>query len=181
MEKQRKKGNKNERKYYEIMRAQVEKIFKVKVSDLLLEITADAEFSDELKYEISKNRQIIFSFLKKAPPDITGFIKKDSSSDFIVVDVKREKIKLEHIYQLRKYRDVFNAKFAFLISLRPIPAEIKRLCELESKILSDVSWRYPNLTLVSADEKMLSYTSNPKDVFIDWYPENPFENDLYWE
>jgi len=180
MIKRKKKTTKKEREYYEIIKTRVEELFKRKVNDFLFEITANKKFNEQLKYEIPKNRAIIFSFLKKAPPDITGFTKIGSSSYFIVVDVKKDKIKLEDIYQLRKYRDLFNAKFAFLISLRPIPAEIKRLCELEFNILFHSSWSYPYLTLVSVDEKMLPHINNAKDVFIDWFPENPFENDQYW-
>jgi len=176
----RKKIAKKEKEYYEIIKIQLCEIFKRKVKHFHLEITASGEFSDELKYKISENRQIIFSFFKKAFPDITGFIKKDDSWDLVVVDIKKEKIKLKDIYQLRTYRDLFNAKFGFLISLRPIPAEIKRLCEVESKILSHPTWFYPNLTLVKVNEQMLSYTNNWRDVFIDWFPENPFEKDTYW-
>jgi hypothetical protein len=63
---------------------------------------ADKKFSNKLKAEIRDYRHIIFYFLKEVAPDITGFIKKDYSSDFIVIEVKAEAVKLDHIYQTRK-------------------------------------------------------------------------------
>lgn len=178
----KKKKYKKEKEYYELIKENIEKIFKKKVNEIYLEITANKRFSERLKNEIPRGREIIFSFLKEAPPDIAGFVKKDYSSDFIVIEVKPEKIKLNDIYQLRKYRDLFDAKFAFLISLKPIPAEVKRLCELELTILSQPNWSHPKLTLLNFDEKRLQHLiSGPEDLFKDWFPENPFEKDLYWK
>ena len=44
----------------------------------------------------------------------------------MVVEVKNEVIKLEDIYQTKKYADLFDAKYALLISPEEIPEELIR-------------------------------------------------------
>jgi len=50
----------------------------------------DKQFSNVLQSQIDSSRDLIFAFLKEAAPDITDFVKKDSSSprEFIVVEIK---------------------------------------------------------------------------------------------
>lgn len=163
---------KKEAEYYPLIKAKLEELLKTKTINSYLEITASKKFSNKLKAEIREGRDIIFLFLKEASPDITGFIKKDSWADFIVIEFKRDKIKLDDIYQTRKYRDLFDAKFVFLISLNPIPEEIKRLHKTTYEILSMPHYSYA-FVLVQFDEKVGN--------FIEWYPENPFEKDTYWK
>jgi len=118
---------KQEKVYYPLIKTNLEDLLEARTTNFYLEITANKKFSDKLKAEIREGRDIVFQFLKEASPDITGFIKDKYSSDFIVVEFKREKIKLDDIYQTKKYRELFDAKFTFLISSEPIPTEIKRL------------------------------------------------------
>jgi hypothetical protein len=163
---------KQENEYYEIIKVKIEDLLRTKSNNFHLEITANKKFSNELKAEIDKNRDIIFHFLKEAPPDITGFIKwSEYSSDFIVIEIKKDKIKLDNIYQTKKYADLFNSKYCFLISLQPIPEEIKRLHKVTYNILSSISI-YNAFILVHFDER--------KNEIVEWYPENPFEKDLFW-
>jgi len=161
---------KKEKEYYEPIKKKFEELFKGK-GEVHLEITANKKFSNKLKAQIGTNRDIIFSFLKEAAPDITGFIKREYSSDFIVVEFKKEKIKLDDIYQTRKYQELFDSKFTFLISLQTIPEEIKRLHKIVYALLYRPSI-YCALVLVHYDEEI--------NNFVEWYPENPFEKDLYW-
>ena len=163
---------KQEKEYYPMIKAKLEELLNTKNANFYLEITANKKFSDKLKAEIRKGRDIIFQFLKEASPDITGFIKNKYSSDFIVVEFKREKIKLDHIYQTRKYGDLFAAKFAFLVFLRSIPEEVKRLYEVTYPLLSSPG-NYGAFVLVHFNEE--------SGEFGEWYPENPFEKDLYWK
>ena len=111
--------DKKEKEYYEAIKTNLEQLLAARSVPFHLEITADKKFSNELKAHIEPNRDIIFHFLKEAAPDITGFIKKSHFPDFIVVEVKKETIKLDDIYQAKKYQDLFNAKFTFLVSLQP--------------------------------------------------------------
>ena len=163
---------KAEKEYYPIIKDKLEELLKMKTQNFYVEITANKKFSDKLKAEIRKDRDIIFQFLKEASPDVTGFVKNKYCSDFIVVEFKREKIRLDDIYQTRKYKDLFASKFAFLISLEPIPEEIKRLHKVTYPLLS-TQGTYEAFILVSFDEDT--------GEFKEWYAENPFEKDLYWK
>ena len=162
---------KQEKEYYPLIKGSIEKLLKTKTGDVYLEITANKIFSDRLKNEIAPGRDIIFNFLKQAAPDITGFIKGKYSSDFIVIEFKKRKIKLDDIYQTKKYRDLFNAKFAFLISSEPIPTEIERLHKTIYELLSTPSYLQA-FVLAQFDEGITE--------IVKWYPENPFEKDTYW-
>jgi hypothetical protein len=90
-----------ERAYYESVKVWLETLLKPKTSTLHLEVTADRGFSNALQAQIDQHREIIFSFLKDARPDITGFLKSKPSSmrEFIVVEVKLTPVKLDDIYQ----------------------------------------------------------------------------------
>ena len=167
--------NKEEKKYYPLIKDKIEKLLNSKVSSVYLEITADKEFSDRLKNDIRPERNIIFNFLRKVRPDITGVIKDSVySSDFVVIEFKKGKIELKDIYQTKKYRELFNAKFTFLISLKPITTEIKRLDKAMNNQLLRLGLFYLfSFVLVQFDEQ--------QGKFIGWYPENPFEKDIYWK
>ena len=163
---------KKEKEYYPLIKTKLEELLRTKGANFYLEITADRKFSNKLKAEIREDRDIIFQFLKEASPDIIGFIKNKYSSDFVVIEFKREKIKLDNIYQTRKYIDLFGAKFAFLISLQSIPEEIRRLHRVTYQLLS-TQGTYQAFVLAHFDEE--------NKEFREWYPENPFEKDLYWK
>jgi len=161
-----------EQDYYSIIQRKFVELFESKGCKAYLEITANKRFSNKLKSKISDYRHIIFYFLKDVAPDITGFIEKGSFTDFVIIEVKDEEIKLDHIYQVRKYADLFEAKFALLVSTKEIPAEIKALSKVVYPVLSAPSI-YQGRTLVYFDGETQS--------FKDWYPENPFEKELYWQ
>ena len=129
---------------------------------------------DKKKSKQRPERNIIFNFLKRLRPDITGFIKNKYSSDFIVVEFKRDRIKLNDIYQTKRYRELFNAKFTFLISLEPIPTEIKRLDKAmnDQLLKAGLHWTFA-FVLVEFDRQ--------EKKFVEWYPGNPFKNDIYWK
>jgi len=167
------KKEKKEEEYYPIIREKLEKLFREKGVNVYLEITARRTFSEKLKSKIPSGREIIFIFLKKAAPDITGFVETKTLPNFIVVEVKDEKIELDDIYQLKKYADLFDAKFAFLISLEPIPEEIKRLCRSPFFLLSRLKASVYNAFALGEFDK----NSNE---FVEWFEENPFSETIYW-
>jgi len=112
---------KKERRLYEPVKALLFETLKTKFEELHLEITADKTFSNKLKSQVNSNRDIIFLFLKDAAPDITGFIKEQYEVGFVVVEVKAEKLKLDDIYQTKKYAELFDAKYALLVTTEEIP------------------------------------------------------------
>ncbi|RZN40364.1 MAG: hypothetical protein EFT35_03015 [Methanophagales archaeon ANME-1-THS] len=162
----KKEDHKKEKEHYEAIKTKLEELLKRKFVNFHLEITADKRFSNRLKAEINPNRNIIFHFLKEAAPDITGFIKEKYSSDFIVVEIKAETIKLDDIYQTRKYAELFHAKYALLISTQEIPEEIKRLAKVNYSLLSS-GYDYAKINLVHFDTE--------KEKFSEWFEKNPFE------
>lgn len=157
-----------ERDYYEPIKKKLENLLSKKTDKFHLEITADKRFSNKLKAEINKygHRDIIFSFLKDAAPDITGFITEESSSRVVVVEIKNEEIKIDDIYQTKKYAELFEAKYALLISTKEIPEEIKRLSNVVYKLLSG-GYGYEKITLV--------HFHPDTGEFADWFEKNPFE------
>ena len=158
-----------EKDYYEPIKREFEKLFRVK-GESYLEITAGKRFTNKLKEEIPSNRNIIYTFLKKAPPDITGFLRTDFGARFIVIEIKDAEMGLDHIFQARKYAVLFDARYTFLVSTHEIPVEVKELSKITS-ILRELPF-YGRLTLVQFDRVVGS--------FVDWYEENPFMQDHYW-
>jgi len=155
---------KKESSYYEPVKGTLEGILKPRFGSYHLEVTADRKFSNMLKAQVGSYRDIIFFFLKDAAPDITGFVKGQYSLDFVVVEVKAENIKLDDVYQTRKYAELFDARYALLVSTHEIPEEVKRLSKVVFSLLQLPA--YKRLTLVHFDEK--------NNEFTDWFPENPF-------
>lgn len=156
-----------EKEYYEIIKIKLEELFKSKFESFHLEITADKEFSNKLKAEIEKNKEIIFKFLKEFRPDITGFVKENGSSYFVVVEIKDEVIKLDHIYQIRKYAELLGAKYTLLISTFEIPDEIKRLDKVIYPHLLTGGYAYERIIIVHFNTKT--------QQFVEWYEKNQFE------
>jgi len=168
-----KKRKKKEEEYYEIIREKLSKLFKEKGVNVYLEVTSRGVFSNKLKSKIPRGKEIILLFLRKVAPDITGFVEGTVLPGFIVVEVKGSKIELDDIYQLKKYADLFEARFAFLVSLEPIPVEIKRLQEvlyLLTKLKCGIIYHAFVLT---------HFDRNNKE-FVEWFNENPFISSIYW-
>lgn len=151
--------------YYESVRSWLEQILKEKFASCHLEVTAQRKFSNILQSQIDRNRDLIFAFLGDAAPDITGFVKKDSSSlrEFVIVEIKTTPLKLDDIYQTRKYAELFDASYALLVSTVEVPAKITRLAEVVFPLL--LLPNYKQLTLVSFQES---------GKRVEWFRENPF-------
>lgn len=99
-----------------------------------LEVTANGVFSETIKRVV--RHDIIFKFLGRSiSPDLTGFVPRkgmpllepSSIEDFITVEIKRDKVTPQDIYQTKMYGDLFQAKYALLVSPEPLPEEVRRL------------------------------------------------------
>jgi len=158
-------NQKSERSCYESVKDWLEQILKEKFASYHLEVTAHKRFSNVLQSQIDSNRDLIFAFLREAAPDITGFVKEDSSSsrEFIAVEVKTTPIKLDDIYQARKYAELFDARYALLVSTAEIPAKVIRLSKVVFPLLALPA--YKQLTLVRFQENGRR---------IEWFPDYPF-------
>jgi hypothetical protein len=155
-----------ERRYYPAIRDKLEELLRARVDSLYLETTADKNLGRRLQAHIQPGRDIVFAYLKKARPDITGLVTQGGLTHFIVVEVKTGEIELDHIYQLKKYRDLLNAKFALLVSLTSIPVEMMRLAAATHALLHGPS---------SYETYCLAHFDTHRGDFVEWYPKNPFE------
>jgi len=158
-----------EKNYYEPIRKEFEKLLSSK-GTAHLEITANKVYGNKIKAEIPDDRDLIFNFLREAPPDILGFVKSDIgginlSTDFVVIEVKDEILKLDHIYQARKYAELFHAEHTFLVSTREIPEELKRLSKVVTSLLD-----------LPKNKLILSQFDTVNNKVVTWYEENPFDS-----
>lgn len=159
--------------FYQSIKERLEELFRDRGKQPYLEITATKGLSEKLKQKIPQNREIVFVFLKKKP-DLFGFVEGQYSSDLITVEVKEKIEKLDDIYQAKLYKEVFDAKYGFLITTKPIPEEIKRLCKNTFNILrssGDDIYRF--LAIGQYDKE--------SGRFVDWFEKNPFEEEYYWK
>lgn len=169
-----------EAEWYPVVRDRLAEAFRKRFGDAIeglhLEVTGGGKFSEKVKSKISPGREIIFSFLGSAgaSPDITGFIdvkNRYNDSGFVVVEFKKEVLKLDDVYQARKYGELFDARYAFLVSMAQIPEEVKRLSRTVPSLLSLDSYR--RLTLVWFSTKAI-YQGKVPGEFDGWFPEDPF-------
>lgn len=160
-------NKKLERDYYVPIKSWLEGLLEEKFASVYLEVTADRTFSNTLKAQIDRHRDLIFSFLREAAPDLTGFVKKDSTSsgEFLVVEVKAQTIRLDDIYQTRKYAELFDARYALLVSPSETPEEIRRLSQVVFPLLALPA--YKQLTLVQ-----VQFGKDGRR--IDWFPDDSF-------
>jgi hypothetical protein len=164
------KSTKKEKDYYPALKGLLEELLKLRFGEFHLEITATKKFSNRLKAEIPEHRNLIFRFLNEAPPDITGFVREQYTTTFFVAEFKKEILRLDDIYQTRKYAELFGAKYALLITTEEIPEELKRLSKIFHPLLSLPG--YERMNFVQFDEQ--------KGQFVDWFEENPFLKAVCW-
>ncbi len=129
--------------------------------------------SEALTPNIPQHREIVFAFLKKRP-DLFGVVEREYSRDLITVEVKERIQKLDDIYQAELYKEVFEARYGFLITIEPIPEKMKRLCKNTRDILrsaGDSIYRF----------LVIGYFDKEARQFVEWFEENPFENECYWQ
>lgn len=110
----------------EYLNSQVGKVEAFFGGKVHLEITANGQFSEELK-EVLDNDALSIIRVEKFSPDLMGFIQKTQYfKELITVEVKHDKITIQSISRAKLYADIFNAKYGMLISPKGIPEEIKR-------------------------------------------------------
>lgn len=151
--------------FYEPVKNALDSLLREACPEFHLEITATGNYSNKMKAQIGPGREIVFRFLQGAIPDIWGFIKREFFSDVIIAEIKNEEIKLDHIYQTRKYAELFNAKFSLLVSTFEIPQEIKILPKAVNQLLAGSS-RDARTTL--------AFFNPATNTFEDWFEKNPF-------
>lgn len=167
-----------EKDLYEPIKAYLDNMLAKNFSNHHLEITARGNYTETLKRLVRYD--IIFSFLKTASPDITGFVLKEGvnktiarSSDvesFITVEVKPDKLTLQDVFQAKMYGDLFYAKYAFLISPQIIGEEVRRLHNRLHILNRFRNWKvYTGQAVLEKSDKLIIEV---RDII--WFPETPF-------
>jgi hypothetical protein len=158
--------------FHQPIKERLEELLTARKRRFYLEVTAEKGLSEKLTGRIPQHREIVFAFLKKRP-DLCGFVEGQNSCDFITVEVKKRIEKLDDIYQAKLYKEVFQARYGFLITTEPIPEEVKRLCRNTPDILrstGDSIYRFLAIGHFDTETRQ----------FADWFEENPFKNEGYW-
>lgn len=167
-----------EKELYEPVKRYLIGMLKRNFSNYHLEITDRGTYTETLKHVV--RHDIVFSFLKEAPPDLVGFVLKEGAggrvahySDvkcYITVEVKPSKLKLDDIFQAKKYGDLFYAQYALLISTHPIGEEIRRLQQKLYILNRYRDWKVyvGQVSIEKADKSIVTV----KDCI--WFPETPF-------
>jgi hypothetical protein len=160
------KATEKESSYYPVVKNWLDEMLGQLFKDQYhLEITANGNFSATLKLQIPQHRDIIFTFLKEVAPDLTGFVIRSGVFEFIVVEFKDAKLKLDDIYQTRKYAELFDARYALLVSTQEMPVEIIRLSSAIPSLLQIPG--YGKLTLVQFPKEGKGATT--------WIADFPFQ------
>ncbi len=162
-------GKSNERHLYPAVEAWLRPLLEAQFASVHLEVTAGGTFSNTLQSLIDPSREIVFSFLKDAAPDLTGFVSgrrgdRYPSREFVVVEVKNTPIKLDDIYQTRKYAELFDAHYALLVSTQEVPEKLLRLSRVVSPYLLAIPV-YNKITFVR-------FLNGGNSVV--WIPDDPF-------
>ena len=161
-----------ERDWYDPVEAKlVEQLLGV-ADDFYLETGATKGFSERVKAAIPAGREIVFSFLRRRP-DILGYVNREYSKDLITVEVKEKSLTIEDIYQAKMYKEVFGARYGFLITATAIPEALKRLCKQTHQIQhSSHDDTYSFLAIAEFHRA---------GGFIEWFEDDPFKKEFYWK
>lgn len=125
---------KSEARLYEPVKKALYDAFKP-MGKCYLEVTSRSVFSEKLKSSFT-DFDLFVTLFERYAPDIMGFIEESEySKPLIVVEVKPSSIRIKDIFQVKEYAEVFNARYALLISPQPLPEEIKRIVKTKMGIL----------------------------------------------
>lgn len=137
-----------------------------------LEIAATRGLSEQVKRAIPKGSEIVFSFLRQHRPDIIGVIE-GGGLNLVVAEVKAKSLTLDDVYQAKQYKEVLGARCGFLVTVDPIPEDLRRMCEQNWDILSSASnSAYKFLAICQFDIAA--------GKFIDWFRDDPFQQAYFW-
>lgn len=161
-----------EKDWYDPVQAKLGEQFLSVVDNYYLETGATKGFSERVKAAIPEGREIVFSFLSRRP-DILGYVNRAYSKDLITVEVKEKSLTIEDIYQAKMYKEVFGARYGFLITATAIPEALKRLCKQNYQIQH------------SSHDDIYSFLAiaefHHAGGFVEWFEDNPFSKEFYWK
>lgn len=139
-----------------------------------LEIAATRGLSEQVKRAIPKGSDIVFSVLRNHRPDIIGVIEGNVFlSPLVIAEVKAKSLILDDIFQAKRYKDLLQARGGFLVTVKPIPEELRRLCDQNFDMLHSASdGGYKFLAICQFDVATCK--------FVDWFHDDPFPKPHIW-
>ncbi len=158
--------------WYEAVQATLAEQLSTVVTNFYLDTSATKGFNENIKAAIPEGREIVFSFTHKRP-DIIGYVRRQYSKDLVVVEVKENSLAIEDIYQAKMYKEVFAARYGFLVTASPIPEVLKRLCKQTYSILHSIDEGTHSFLRIARFHRA--------GGFIEWFEENPFLQEFYWK
>ncbi len=165
----------NEAELYEPVISCLRSSFVAVGKSVFLEIAATKGLSEQVKRTIPTGNEIVFSFLRQHRPDIIGVIEGENvMNPLVIAEVKAKSLTLDDIFQTKRYKDLLQARGGFLVTVQPIPEDLRRLCAQNWDILhsaSDSTFKF--LAICQFDIATRE--------FIDWFPENPFQQAHLWK
>jgi len=130
-----------------------------------LEITCGGSFSSELR-DMLRAEMAFLS--RRFAPDLTGYVKDEGRLSLISIEVKRKEVGFNEIFQAKGYGELLRAKFAFLISHKPLSPTMRQFLREREGILY---FGYPDVKVVYIGRFNLETKSMVEE---DWYPKSPF-------
>ena len=164
-----------ERELYDPVMSCLRGAFAAVGKSVRFEIAATLGLSEQAKRAIPKGSDIVFGFLRQHRPDIVGVIEGDVIlNPLVVAEVKAKSLTLDNVFQAKRYKDLLQAKCGFLVTVEPIPEDLRRLCEQNRDIwysASDSSYKF--LTICQFDITAGKFT--------DWFRDDPFQQAHFWQ
>jgi len=160
---------KKEEPLYKPIRSTLIELFN-HLGDCHLEITADKRFSNNLKRQFSKDTLYI-TRVEGFFPDITGFVRMQYATDLVTVEVKAKRIAIKDVFQAKEQAEIFDAKYALLVSPKTIPEEIRRFVKDRSCILN---YSYNRRVVIAQFNEATEEFEIDKELYYQSLPE-PFK------
>ena len=125
------------RLYGRVQNALLRCLKRARKNDILIEITANGGTPpDRLVLRLGRKETDALS-KRQLAPDLFGVVSewesvlgvgplRDKRDRYITAEVKNKSVSIGDFYQAKRYGEVFDAKYAFLVSSRPLPARVGR-------------------------------------------------------
>ena len=162
------RGNK-EAQFYEPIKTALWDVFSSAALSCHLEIT-NKGLSDKLQRSLD-DFALFYIKIDRQYPDITGFVETSYGREIITVEVKQRIRKINDFFQAKRYGEVFDAKYAFLISLTQIPEQIRRFIKKRSAIYY---YSYQKQLIIAQFDVTTQQFQIDKDLYYGSMPE-PFK------
>lgn len=129
-------------------------------NNIHIEITATNRFSNQLKQKFGK---VLYLLDKSFSPDLSG-VYTNFKEKIIIIEVKKDELTIQNIYQTIAYYELVGADIGILISPKNLPVKIKTFLD---KRLDIIQKKDRHIFIAVFDLK------DNKIAELSWYPLQP--------